>query len=620
MNRTTGPATKEWNAMANGSGARGVGLATKMILFLAAVLLPLALVTWTIAVQSLRRNLTEEFTSKGSAIANSLATTAVDMISTRDASTVQAFVDQFASISGVAYVMVYDAHKTLIAHTFSPLVPAGLLELNVVSGSAAQQIHEIHYADPVTGTERQIIDIGVPVLAGQLGTVRVGMDKAVINAAAMQAGAFLFMAFAGAAILAVGAGVVFARRITRPVGELVTAARRVGQGNLSQLVPVKSSDEIGQLTQTINDTIVRLRSQVTTETERDEERHRREELQRNIARFLDTVNLVAQGDLTRRGEVTADILGNVVDAINVMVGEIGTMIAEVREAALQVASGANDMIDVMAQMSTGARTQSREAMGVSQAVEELTASVRQVAASAEASAAAAREGLEAAQQGEQAVGNSLAGMQRIRVEVQAIAKKIKRLGDRSLEISEILDTIEDISAQTNLLAVNAAIEAAGAGEGGLRFSIVADEIRKLAERSTKATKDIATLIQNVQVETQELVVVMEQGTQEVEAGYRVTVEAGESLKQIGGVSQRSAALAEDISLATRQQVRGAESVMTAVQAIAAVAVQTEQAVVMTRKTTNELVRLAEELRSNLSRFKLPEQRPAAPVEALATAS
>jgi twitching motility protein PilJ len=165
--------------------------------------------------------------------------------------------------------------------------------------------------------------------------------------------------------------------------------------------------------------------------------------------------------------------------------------------------------------------------------------------------------------------------------------------------------------------VNAAIEAAGAGEAGLRFSIVADEIRKLAERSTKAARDIETLVQGIQMETQELTVVMEQGTREVEAGHRVTVEAGESLKQIAGVAQRSAALAEEISTATRQQVQGAEGVTTGVQAIAGVAVQTEQAVVIARKTTAELVRLADELRSNLSRFKLVEETAEESMEALA---
>ncbi len=580
------------------------GLLTKIICFLAAALVPLAAITWTISVRALRGSMTEEFTSKGSAIARSLASSAVDLLLNRDASTVQALVDQFAAISGVAYVMVYDPQKTLVAHTFSPLVPAGIVDRNPVPGDAAQQVRQIEYPDPVTGARREIIDIGVPVLAGQLGTVRVGMDRASIEAAAGRAGQYLLMVFGGVAVVAVLAGVVFARRITRPVGQLVRVAERVGQGDLSKLVPVTSRDEIGQLAQTFNDTVVRLRSLVQTEAERDEERRKREELQRNITRFLDIATEIAQGDLTRRGEVTSDILGSVVDAINVMVDELATIIGDVRQAAQQVSASANEMIVAMEQMATGAQAQSREAMGVSSAMEELTLSVRQVAENAEASAAAARMTLESSQKGEQAVRASLTGMQEIRSEVQSISRKIKNLADRSLEISEIVNAIEEIASQTNLLALNAAIEAAGAGEHGLRFAVVADEVRKLAERSAKAAKDIVVLIKAIQTETQEAVVAMEEGTREVEAGYRVTVQAGENLREIADISRKSAELAQDISLATQQQVRGVESVAIAVQSIAGVAVQTEKGVVETRKTMDHLVRLADELMASLSRFKL----------------
>jgi twitching motility protein PilJ len=580
------------------------GLLPKIILFLAATLVPLAAITWYISVQTLRRNMTDEFTSKGTAIASSLASSGVDLLLNRDASTVQALVDQFAAISGVKYVLVYDPSRTIVAHTFSPLVPAGIVEQNLVPGDRAQQVKEITYADPVTGEPRAIIDIGAPILAGQLGTVRVGMDKAIIEAAAAQTGRWLLQVFGGVAALSVLVGVVFARRITRPVAEVVKVAERVGQGDLSRLVPVTSSDEIGQLAATFNDTVVRLRSLVQTEAERDEERRKREELQRNITRFLDTATEIAQGDLTRRGEVTADILGSVVDAINVMVDELGVLIKDVRHAAQQVAGSAGEMIATMEQMTAGAQVQAREAMGVSSAMEELTLSVRQVAENAEASANAARLTLDAAEKGGEAVKASLAGMQRIRGEVQAISRKIKSLADRSLEISEIVNTIEEIASQTNLLALNAAIEAAGAGEHGLRFAVVADEVRKLAERSAKAAKDIVVLIKAIQNETQEAVVAMEEGTREVEAGYRTAVQTGDALREIGDISRKSAELAHDISLATQQQVRGVESVAVAVQSIASVAVQTEQGVVEARKSLDHLVRLADELMASLAKFKL----------------
>src|SRR6058998_4175013 len=184
------------------------GLLPKIILFLAATLVPLAAITWWISVQALTTNLTVEFTSKGTAIAKSLASSGVDLLLTRDASTVQAIVDQFAAINGVKYVMVYDPQANLVAHTFSPLVPAGIVDRNAVPGEAAQQIREISYPDPVTGAFQEIIDIGVPVLAGQLGTVRVGMDRAIIAAAATRSGEYLLLVFVGIAMLAVLAGVL----------------------------------------------------------------------------------------------------------------------------------------------------------------------------------------------------------------------------------------------------------------------------------------------------------------------------------------------------------------------------------------------------------------------------
>ena len=581
------------------------GLLGKITLFLVAILVPLAAVSWTLAYRSLKDNLTREFTDKGSAIANSLASSGADLIVNRDASTVQAQVDEFAKINGVAYVMVYDAQFTLVAHTFAPVVPKGIVERNVVPGQSTKpQVKDITYVDPRTGREREIIDIGVPMLGGQLGTVRVGMDRSIITTAAVQGGNSLLLIFSTIAGVAVLAGVIFARRITRPVSALMSGAERVGRGDLSQLVPVTSRDEIGQMAVTFNDSIVRLRALVQTEADRDEERRKREDLQQNIIKFLDTAVEIGKGDFTRRGEVTWDVLGNVVDATNLMVEEIGSLVGDVRKTALQVAAGSRDTIKITGDLAEAAQTQSADANRVTQSVTDVTVSVRQVADSADQSAKAARQVLQAASKGEEAVRNSLASMQQIRAEVQTISKKIKSLGDRSLEISDIVNTIQDIAAQTHLLALNASIEAAGAGEAGLRFSVVADEVRKLAERATQATRDIGTLIKGVQVETQEAVVAMESGTREVESGYEVSLKAEEALQEIGKISQASSELAGEISQASQQQVRGAEAVAGAVHAIASAATRTEQGVLQSRRNVEQLARLAEELTIKLSRFKL----------------
>src|SRR5678815_490457 len=591
---------------ASGPGSRfRFGLLAKITVFLAVVLVPLAVVSWMVAYRSLQDSLTREFTEKGSAIATSLASSATDLIANRDASTVQTRVDEFARITGVAYVIVYDPQGTFVAHTFGPVVPKGLVEKNVVPGHATRpQVQQVAYADPRTGGERDVVDIGMPVRGGKLGTVRVGMDKAVVSATALQAGNFLLLVFGGIAAAALLAGVIFAQRITRPVNALMAGAERVGRGDLSQLVPVTSRDEIGQMTLTFNESIVRLRALVQTEADRDEERRKREDLQQNIIKFLDTAVEIGKGDLTRRGEVTWDVLGNVVDAINLMVEEIATVVGDVREAALRVTAGSQDTIKLTGELSVASQAQTRDAASVTHSMSDVMTSVRQVAASADQSAQAAHQVLQAASKGEEAVRNSLASMQQIRSEVQTISKKIKSLGDRSLEISDIVNTIQDIAAQTHLLALNASIEAAGAGDAGLRFSVVADEVRKLAERATQATRDIGTLIKGVQVETQEAVVAMESGTREVETGYEVSLRAEEALQEIGKISQSSSELAAEISRASQQQVRGAEAMAGAVEAIAGAAVKTEQGVQQSRTNVEQLSRLAEELTVKLSRFKL----------------
>src|SRR6476659_7356485 len=409
---------------ASGPGSRvRFGLLAKITVFLAVVLVPLAVVSWMVAYRSLQDSLTREFTEKGSAIATSLASSATDLIASRDASTVQTRADEFARISGVAYVIVYDPQGTFVAHTFGPVVPKGLVEKNVVPGHATRpQVQQVAYADPRTGGERDVVDIGMPVRGGKLGTVRVGMDKAVVSATALQAGNFLLLVFGGIAAAALLAGVIFAQRITRPVNAL---------------------DEIGQMTLTFNESIGRLRARVQTEADRDEERRKREDLQQNIIKFLDTVVEIGKGDLTRRGEVTWDVLGNVVDAINLMVEEIATVVGDVRQAALRVTAGSQDTSKLTGELAMAAQTQSRDASSVTRSASDVMVSVRQVADSADQSAKAARQVLQAASKGEEAVRNSLSSMQQIRAEVQTISKKIKSLGDRSLEISDIVNTIQD---------------------------------------------------------------------------------------------------------------------------------------------------------------------------------
>src|SRR5271168_1260981 len=403
-----------------------------------------------------------------------------------------------------------------------------------------------------------------------------------------------------ALLLALGAAILLAWRLggglLAPVQELAEFSERLAAGDAKARADVGTSDELGFIAENLNRAVARVSKATSNQDANDA-------LQRSITELLTVINQVARGDLSLRGKVSNDALGNVADSINFMLDNFTKVLERVRKAAMEVTACSNNILVAADEMQAGTTQQDQEITNTSSAVEELTVSMKQVSNNAEASAEAARRALDAAEQGNRAVRDTLEGMQRIRASVQATAKKIKSLGDRSLEISEIINVINDITEQTNLLALNAAIEAARAGEAGRGFAVVADEVRKLAEHSRSATKDIAALIKAIQAETNEAVVVMEDGTREVEVGAGLADQAGRALEAISSVVRQSAELVQEISLASKQQVRGTEGVANAMQIISGITRQTTQGARQTASTVGNMVKLSEQLNEALAQFR-----------------
>ena len=412
-----------------------------------------------------------------------------------------------------------------------------------------------------------------------------------------------------AMVLVLGTGVLCLRllgsRVLEPVKELAEFSERVAAGDGKARVEVEANNDFAFIAENLNRGAARMGGSGKPEG--------LEGLQRSISDLLQVISQAGRGDLTVRAKGTNDSLGNVVEGVNTMLENYTAVIERARKSALDVMASVNSILLAAEEMTSGATQQDHEITNTSSAVEELTVSMKQVSNNAEASAEAARRALDAAEQGNRAVRDTLEGMQRIRASVQASAKKIKSLGDRSLEISEIINVINDITEQTNLLALNAAIEAARAGEAGRGFAVVADEVRKLAEHSRSATKDIAALIKAIQAETNEAVVVMEEGTREVEGGASLADQAGKALEAISSVVRQSAELVQEISLASKQQVRGTEGVAHAMQIISSITRQTSQGSRQTVSTVGHLVKLSEHLNEALSQFRCPA-RAEAPAE------
>jgi twitching motility protein PilJ len=255
-------------------------------------------------------------------------------------------------------------------------------------------------------------------------------------------------------------------------------------------------------------------------------------------------------------------------------------------------------------MAGTARHQAEESVKTLAQVEQLAASMRRVSETAGASSESAKQVLQATERGNHAVQETVRDMQSIRGAVQRMSKQVKALGDRSLEISQIVSTIREIANQTNLLALNAAIEAAGAGEAGARFAVVADQVRKLAESSTQATREIADLVKVIQGETQDAVVAMEQETQAVEAGSASALKTGDVFKEISDIAKRSAELAQTIAGSAAQQTASTDQVGRAIKEFTGGTVATQKATDATRATVEDMAKLAESLTASVAQFKL----------------
>jgi methyl-accepting chemotaxis protein len=459
-------------------------------------------------------------------------------------------------------------------------------------------------ADP-TGPEAKAMRAAVDQLQGQSAEFFNSYRQRMDAGGAAVAG-YINRAYAGTAI-ALGLGFLFVAAFVRyfvygPIvheaDALVKVCDAVAVGDLTSRVPTPGASELGMVGRSLNTMLDNTVALVQSREERDK-------LQASIMKLLDEISGVADGDLTIEAEVTADATGAVADSFNFMISELRGILGQVQSATKHVSGSLGQLRSFTEKLATGSEEQAAQSLEASAAIEEMAASIHQVSENAASSAAVAEQARANAEQGARAVTRTIEGMQAVRDQVQETSKRIKRLGESSQEIGEIVEMIGDIADRTSILALNASIQAAMAGEAGRGFGVVADEVERLADRATEATKRAAMLVKATQSETAEVMAAMEDTTREVVTRSAIANEAGVALTEIRGVSTRLAELIQAISDASQQQARGSQQVARSMTEMSGVTQAAANNTKETAKAIGSLAAIADTLNHSVARFKLP---------------
>ncbi|MCJ7773688.1 MAG: methyl-accepting chemotaxis protein, partial [Desulfobacterales bacterium] len=406
--------------------------------------------------------------------------------------------------------------------------------------------------------------------------------------------------FVGMSIIAIAVSIALSGGLTGQVRRIMDLFSEIGLGNFKARGQVLSRDELGTMTSSLNTMLDNILPLLQTREERDS-------MQASVMKLMDEVSGLAEGDLTVRAEVTADITGAIADGFNAMAEQLGVVVRDVKKATLKLSATTVEVSTTAERLVETSEEQAAKISDAMASVSELVSSSQMVADNATQSAAVSDQSTENAREGAKAVEDTNKAMAVIRDNVQETARAIKRLGESSQEIGNIVQIIDDISERTSILALNASIQAAMAGDAGRGFAVVAEEVQRLAERSTNSAKQIDTLVKNIQDEINEAGISMEESILRVVDGSRLADGAYKKLQEIESIAERLSGLIQSISNVAEEQAAVSESIATTMGEIGEISSDTAEATQITSISMKELTRISDELRASVEIFKIGDE-------------
>ncbi|CUS77264.1 methyl-accepting chemotaxis protein [Candidatus Kryptonium thompsonii] len=583
------------------------------------IVIVIALVVSVIYSIILGREMERQFLKRAESIVKGFSSNSIYGILLQDTNQLNQLIESFYEDGFTRYIAVYSSDGKVLVEKNLKILPDERKKLRDFKGDMDYTEFSIEVG--------HTLDLQAKVYreANLVGYVRFGFAKDEINAVISKAHFINFAFIAFAILLGLAFGYLVVVLFVKPVEKIRHAAELVAQGDINVAIADKSAegnDEIGSLMKSFNKMVENIKNAIEEVTsqrevaeklrvEADEARKRAQEQQRYLEdqfrKISDVVESVANGDLTKEAVAEKDDeVGMLVKKLNKMINDLRVLIKEIIDSSNAVANSTSQISSSAEEMSAAVQDQARQISEVVSAIEEMSKTIIENAHQAERVAELARENSSSATEGSKAVMSTIEQMHRLAEVVRNSAQSVQILGKSSTQIGEIIDVIEDIADQTNLLALNAAIEAARAGEQGRGFAVVADEVRKLAERTMKATKEISDMIKKIQNDTNEVVQIMKSGLEVAETGIRLADKANLALKQIVQNAEDVASLISEISRANKEQSRVSEDISKAVESISSIAEQTSAGVHQIAKAVDDLSKLTEKLRQIVMRFNIGE--------------